>query len=33
MYACLRVVHDQKMAVEDQKLMSGRPNDDQNLFL
>ena len=30
--ACPRVLDDQKKAVDDQKLMSGCPHDDQNLF-
>ena len=29
--ACPRVLDDQKMAVDDHELMSGRPHDDQHL--
>ena len=30
--ACPRVLDDQKKAVDDQKMIPGRPHDDKNIF-
>ena len=31
-YACPRVLDDQKKAVDDKKMIPGRPHDDQKIF-